>query len=90
MIEAEFVEAKLAGSNTVMYNLDDGARLKVVVELNSVLKAKETNPDGSNKYHANIGLNLTFIPKTGQTVKVPRRVFAQPQRPKQPPTGQVA
>lgn len=86
LVEAEVVEAKPVGSNVVMYNLADGTRVKVTVEITSVLKAvKEKNPDGSAKYTANFSVNVAFLPKTGAIVKVPRQQFGQalpPQKPK--------
>ena len=44
-IEAEVIEAKVIGSNVVMFNLTDGARIKATVNISTVLRAKELNPD---------------------------------------------
>lgn len=79
LIEAEYVEVKLVGSNVVMFNLSDGTRIKATISLPNVLQAKETNPDGSHKYGANIGVNLEFLQPVGKVVKVPRTAFGPPQ-----------
>jgi len=84
-VEAEVVEAKPIGSNVIMYQLADGTRVKVTVEITSVLKAiKEKNPDGSPKYTANFAVNVAFLPRSGQVLRVPRHQFgpAIPQKPK--------
>jgi len=83
-VEAEVVEAKIAGSNIVMFNLDDGTRIKATVAISNVLRAKETNPDGSPKYHANVNVNLEFQQPPGKIVKVPRSIFGPPQPPAKP------
>jgi len=89
-VEAEVVEAKPEGSNVVMYRLGDGTRVKVTVEVTSVLKAtKETNPDGSPKYTANFSVNVAFLPKAGATVRVPRQQFGPPQPPQKPKDDRI-
>ncbi len=90
LVEAEVVEARPQGSNVVMYNLADGTRVKVTVELTSVLKAvKERNQDGSPKYTANFSVNVVFLPKVGETVKVPRQQFGPPSPPQKPKDGRI-
>jgi hypothetical protein len=83
-VEAEVVEAKVAGSNAVMFNLPDGTRIKATVAISQVLRSKERNPDGSPKYHANVNVNLEWLQPPGKIVKVPRSVFGPPQPPAKP------
>jgi hypothetical protein len=45
-IDAEVLEAKVVGSNVVMFNLTDGTRIKATVSISTVLRSKELNPDG--------------------------------------------
>ena len=91
LIDAEVLEAKLAGSNVVMFNLTDGTRVKATVNLSTVLRAKELNPDGSPKYNANVNVNIEFLQPLGKTVKVSRSIFGPPQPPTKPKdTRQVA
>jgi hypothetical protein len=90
-VEAEVVEAKVAGSNVVMFNLTDGTRIKATVTISTVLRSKEYNPDGSHKYNANVNVHLEFLQPPGKVVKVPRSVFGPPQPPAKPKdTRQVA
>jgi hypothetical protein len=90
-VEAEVVEAKVAGSNVVMFNLTDGTRIKATVAISQVLRSRERNPDGSPKYNANVNVHLEFLQPPGKVVKVPRSVFGPPQPPAKPKdTRQVA
>jgi hypothetical protein len=83
-VEAEVVEAKVTGSNVVMFNLTDGTRIKATVVISQVLRSKERNPDGTPKYHANVNVNLEFLQPPGKVIKVPRSVFGPPQPPAKP------
>ena len=83
-VEAEVVEAKVAGSNVVMFNLTDGTRIKATVAISQVLRSKECNPDGSHKYNANVNVHMEFLQPPGKLVKVPRSVFGPPQPPTKP------
>ena len=89
-IEAEVIEAKVVGSNVVMFNLTDGARIKATVNISTVLRAKELNPDGSPKYNANVNVNLEFLQPPGKVVKVRRSIFGPQTAPKPQDTRQVA
>jgi hypothetical protein len=79
--EAEVLEAKVVGSNVVMFNLTDETRVKVTVAISTVLRSKELNPDGSHKYNANMNVHLEFLQPPGKIVKVPRSLFGPPQPP---------
>lgn len=83
-VEAEVLEAKVAGSNVVMFNLTDETRIKATVTISTVLRSKELNPDGSHKYHTNLNVNLEFLQPPGKIVKVPRSIFGPPQPPVKP------
>jgi hypothetical protein len=83
-IEAEILEAKVTGSNVVMFTLTDGARIKATVTVANVLRAKETNPDGTPKYHANVNVHMEFLQPAGKIVKVSRSIFGPPQPPAKP------
>ena len=82
--EAEVLEAKVAGSNVVMFNLPDGARIKVTVTVANVLRAKEANLDGTRKYHPNVNVHTEVLQPPGKIVKVPRSMFGPPQSPAKP------
>ena len=87
LIEAEVLEAKPVGSNVVMFNLTDETRIKATVNISTVLRSKELNPDGSHKYNANVNVNLEFLQPPGKIVKVSRSIFGPPQpaaKPKDP------
>jgi hypothetical protein len=91
LIEAEVLEAKLVGSNVVMFNLTDETRIKATVNISTVLRSRELNPDGSHKYNANVNVNLEFLQPPGKIVKVSRSIFGPPQPPPKPKdTRQVA
>jgi hypothetical protein len=90
-IDAEVLEAKVVGSNVVMFNLTDGTRIKATVSISTVLRSKELNPDGSPKYNANMNVHLEFLQPPGKVVKVSRSIFGPPQPPAKPKdTRQVA
>ena len=63
-IEFEILETKLIGSDTVVFRLEDGAMVKVKVEIGrAAVATNEKNPDGTPRYNINAGLKLTVIPK---------------------------
>ena len=63
-VEFKLLEAKLVGSNTVVFNLEDGAIVKIRVDISRAGVATNfRNPDGSLHYNISAGLNITVIPK---------------------------
>jgi hypothetical protein len=90
LVDAIVVAHKFVGPDFVIVRLEDGTELKITLNC-EVLKAKDQkNPDGSPKYHTNIGFNVAVKAPVGKTVKVPKSTFGQ-QSPssKPPPRGQV-
>jgi hypothetical protein len=83
-VEAEVLEAKVVGSNVVMFTLTDETRIRATVTISNVLRSKEINPDGSPKYHANMNVGLEFLRPAGKVVKVPRSIFGPTQHPAKP------
>ena len=62
-VEFKMLEAKLVGSDTVVFRLEDGAIVKIKVDLNRAgVAINFRNPDGSPHYNINTGLNITVIP----------------------------
>ena len=63
-VEFKILEAKLVGSNTVVFRLEDGAMIKVKVDIERAAVAIDyKNPDGTPHYNIGTGLRLTIIPK---------------------------
>lgn len=63
-VEFKILDAKLVGSNTVVFRLEDGAMIKVKVDIQRAAVAINfKNPDGTPNYNIQTGLNLTIIPK---------------------------
>ncbi len=63
-VEFKILEAKLVGSNTVVFRLEDGTMVKVKVDIERAAVAIDfKNPDGTPHYNIGTGLRLTIIPK---------------------------
>jgi len=57
------LDAKLVGSNTVVFRLEDGAQVKVVVDIGRAGVATNfTNPDGTPHYNIQTALRLEVTP----------------------------
>ena len=62
-VEFKMLEAKLVGSDTVVFRLEDGAIVKIKVDINRAGVALNfRNPDGSPHYNISTGLNISVIP----------------------------
>lgn len=62
-IEFKLLEAKCTGTDTVVFKLEDGATVKVKVDLDRVGVAKSmTNPDGTPHYDIGASLKVCVIP----------------------------
>lgn len=62
-VEFKMLEAKLVGSDTVVFRLEDGAIVKIKVDINRAgVAINFKNPDGSPHYNINTGLNISVIP----------------------------
>ena len=63
-VEFKILDAKLVGSNTVVFRLEDGAMVKVKVDIERAAVAIDfKNPDGTPHYNIGTGLRLTISPK---------------------------
>ena len=63
-VEFKILEAKLIGSNTVVFRLEDGTMIKVKVDIERAAVAIDfKNPDGTPHYNIGTGVRLTIIPK---------------------------
>ena len=63
-IEFKILEAKLVGSNTVVFRLEDGATVKVKVDIErAAVAVNYKNPDGTPRYNIGAGLKVAVIPK---------------------------
>ncbi len=63
-VEFKILDVKLVGSNTVVFRLEDGAMVKVKVDIERAAIAIDfKNPDGTPHYNIGTGLRLTIIPK---------------------------
>jgi len=62
-IEFKILEAKLVGSDTVVFKLEDGAMVKIKVDIGRAAVATNyKNPDGTPHYNIGAGLRITVIP----------------------------
>jgi hypothetical protein len=62
-VEFKMLEAKLVGSDTVVFRLEDGAMVKIKVDIERAGVATNfKNPDGSPHYSINSGLKISVIP----------------------------
>ena len=65
MVEFRWLEARLVGSDTVTFRLEDGALVKVKVDIDRAgVAVNHTNPDGTPHYHIDASLKVTVTPHT--------------------------
>ena len=79
-IEFKILDYKLVGSDTVVFRLEDGAMVKVKVDIGRAGVATSfKNPDGSPHYNIGADLRISVIP--------PEKKFFMPksQMPRAPP-----
>jgi hypothetical protein len=91
-IEFKWLEAKSQGNDTVVFRLEDGALVKIRVDINRAGVALNfTNPDGTAHYNVNANLGITVIPPE-KKFRIPKASLpTQPSAPNRgPPSGQVA
>ena len=61
-VEFKILEAKNIGSDTLIFRLDDGATVKVKVDVERAgLATNYKNPDGSPHYNISISSKITVI-----------------------------
>ena len=82
-VEFKWLDIKLTGSDTVVFRLEDGALVKVRVDINRTGVATNfKNPDGTPHYNVNAGLHIQIIPKS-KKFYIPKSKLRQPSPPKE-------
>jgi len=77
-VEFKQLDVKLVGSDTVVFRLEDGAMVKIKVDIDRAGVALNfTNPDGSPHYNINASLKVNVVPK-GKKFSIPRSQLAKP------------
>lgn len=62
-VEFKWLEAKCLGTDTVVFKLEDGATVKIKVDLDRAGVAEAlTNPDGTPHYNVGASLKVSIIP----------------------------
>ena len=95
MAESEKVEFKLldhkcVGSDTVVFNLEDGANVKVKVDLDRVGVATNfKNPDGTPRYVVNASLKIKVIP-ANKKFSLPKSKLRAPSKSHPAPPNHIA
>ena len=66
------------GSDTVMFRLEDGARVKIKVDIDRAgVAVNFTNPDGTPHYNINASLKVSVIP-SGKKFMIPKSQLVRP------------
>jgi len=82
-VEFKWLDAKLVGSDTVVFRLEDGAMVKIKVDIDRAgIAINFTNPDGSPHYNINASLKVNVVP-SGKKFSIPKSQLARPP-PKEP------
>ena len=77
-VEFKWLDAKLTGTDTVVFRLEDGASVKVRVQINRAgVAINLKNPDGTPAYHVDAGLGIQVVPPT-KTFYIPKSQFQRP------------
>ncbi|MEM3614552.1 MAG: hypothetical protein QXJ86_00910 [Nitrososphaerales archaeon] len=64
-IEFELLESKPVGSDTVVFRLEDGAIVKIRVDIDRAgVAVNYKNPDGSPHYNITVSNKIVIIPPT--------------------------
>jgi len=83
-VEFKWLDAKLVGSDTVVFRLEDGAMVKVRVDIGRAgVAINFKNPDGTPHYNVSAGLRIQIIPKS-KKFYVPKSKLRVPPPPKEP------
>ena len=80
-VEFKWLEAKCVGTDTVVFRLNDGATVKIKVDVDRAgVAANYTNPDGTPHYNIGASLKVNVIP-TKKSYYIPRsKVKAVPSK----------
>ena len=82
-IEFEVLEAKLLGSDTIVFKLEDGTQVKIRVGIARVGVAKNfKNPDGTPHYAVDTNLQISFVPAS-KKFYIPKSRIKVPAPPKE-------
>jgi hypothetical protein len=81
-VEFKWLEAKSVGTDTVVFRLEDGAMVKVRVDITRAGVATNfKNPDGSPHYSIGTGVGIQIIPATRKfTMPKSQVIRGQPQQ----------
>ena len=89
-VEFKRLEAELVGSNTVVFRLEDGAMVKIKVDIvRAGIATNFKNPDGSAHYNINAGLNIIVIPNEKKFFIPKSQLPLPPAPPKESPMKPV-
>jgi hypothetical protein len=62
-VEFKWLDARLTGSDTVVFRLEDGAMVKIKVDVQRAgVAVGITNPDGTPRYDIGAALKITIVP----------------------------
>ncbi len=76
-VEFKWLDTKLIGSDTVTFRLEDGAMVKIKVDIDRAGVALNlANPDGTPHYNINSSLKVAVIPP-GKKFSIPRSQLAR-------------
>jgi len=86
-VEFRWLEAKCIGSDNVVFKLEDGAMVKIKVDIGRAgVAVNYTNPDGSPHYNIGTNIGVTVVPPD-KKFSIPRsQIAAPPKPPEKPPT----
>jgi hypothetical protein len=63
-VEFKILDAKLVGSDTVTFKLEDGTLVRIKIDINRAgIAVNYKNPDGSPHYNIGINSQVTFVPQ---------------------------
>ena len=63
IVEFKWLEAKPVGTDTVVFQLDDGAKVNIKVDIQRAgVAVNFKNPDGTPHYNIGAGLRITVMP----------------------------
>jgi len=86
-IEFKWLEAKCTGSDTVVFRLEDGALVKVKIDIDRAgVAVNFANPDGSPNYNVTVSTKINVVP-ANKAFSIPKSQlgFAPPKIPARPP-----
>ena len=68
-VEFKMLDSKLVGNNTVVFRLEDGAMVKIRVDINRAgVAINFKNPDGTPHHAIDTNLVIEIVPKTRNSI----------------------